>query len=408
MTQSTRSTLDCPAPFLRRLAAESPRFSFEGVDLAEIWGLVALGTLGRRGQSASLAIEVAPESAAGRFAHAVGLEDVIRGTPPIVPGQEGRTVKLTRVSRPEEIEPDAERISRLLFPALDQEETRLAVKYVLIELLRNVIQHSRDPLGGVVAAQYNNRGRHASRPSIQVAVGDAGIGIHASLLPKHPELTEPEAALDRSLWPHISGTFEEGESGTMENAGMGLFFIAEMTKRLAGTLVISSRGATLKLLGDPQYEDAHRIGFEQPEGTGFPGTLVAFEIADSAVVDNDGLFEIIRERARERTPRRAIHRWLRFDAPNTEAQKFLIELAVEDTQNALEFAAKHLTPRLLSKKPLVLDFRNIPILTQSFLHALLYEPLRVAWALKTEIYVVNARPAVRSNLELLQNYALGG
>jgi hypothetical protein len=51
---------------------------------------------------------------------------------------------------------------------------------------------------------------------------------------------------------------------------------------------------------------------------------------------------------------------------------------------------------------------NIPILTQSFLHALLYEPLRVAWALKTEIYVVNTRPAVRSNLELLQNYALGG
>lgn len=64
--------------------------------------------------------------------------------------------------------------------------------------------------------------------------------------------------------------------------------------------------------------------------------------------------------------------------------------------------------RLTSKKSVVLDFRNIPVLTQSFLHALPYEALRVAWALKTDIYVVNARPAVRSNLELLQNYALGG
>jgi anti-anti-sigma regulatory factor len=86
----------------------------------------------------------------------------------------------------------------------------------------------------------------------------------------------------------------------------------------------------------------------------------------------------------------------------------VIQLAIENTGEALAFAQERLVPRLVGKNPVVLDFRNIPILTQSFLHALLYEPLRVAWALKTEIYVVNAKPAVRSNLELLQNYALGG
>lgn len=404
-----RLTLDNVGEFLHWLNA-SEKCSFEDVDIAEIWSLVALGALGRKERTEATSIEALPLSSAGRFAYAVGLEDVIKGTPPIVPGQEGRTVKLTRVSRPEEIEPDAEKISRLLFPAFNREETRHTIKYVIIELLRNVVQHSQDPLGGVIAGQYCDRGRHQSCPSIQVAVADAGIGIQASLLPKHPTLSEPEAALDRALWPHISGAFEEGESGSLENAGMGLFFIAEMAKRLAGTLVIASHGATLKLVGDPNYGNAHQISFEEPKGVGFPGTLVAFEIADNAVVDTDGLFEVIRIHARERAPRRAIHRWLSFENPSLDAdvQKFVIQLAIENTRDAMDYAAKHLTPRLMAKKSIALDFRNIPILTQSFLHALLYEPLRIAWAMKTKIYVINAGPAVKSNLELLQNYALGG
>ena len=404
----TKWTLDSPAPLLRWLASSPSALELDAVQIAEIWGLVALGALSRSERQGALPVQLS-DSATGRFAFAVGLEDVIRGTPPIGPGQEGRTVKLTRVKRPEEIEPDADKIARLLFPAKAEENLALTVKYVLIELLRNVVQHSKDPLGGIVAAQLNDRGRNQGRPAVQVAVGDAGIGIHQSLLPRHPKLTSPEAALDRALWPHISGTFEEGESGTLENAGMGLFFIAEMAKLLAGTLLIASRGASLFLRGDPEYGDHHEVRFLE-SGADYPGTLVAFEIPEASVEDRDGLFEIIRERARTRAPRRAIHRWLRFEEPPpaSGAQRFLVQFAVEDTGKALEFASKHLLPRLMGKKPVVLDFRGIPILTQSFLHALLYEPLRIGWALRTEIYVVNAEPAVRSNLELLQNYALGG
>lgn len=54
-----------------------------------------------------------------------GLDDLVRGTSPIVPGQEGRTVELSRFSMPEEIEPDAEQISRLLLTSASQRETRL-------------------------------------------------------------------------------------------------------------------------------------------------------------------------------------------------------------------------------------------------------------------------------------------
>ncbi|MGI5862944.1 MAG: hypothetical protein ACOX6T_12905 [Myxococcales bacterium] len=385
-------TLDNPAPLLRWLAAGPSSLSFDSVQIAEAWSLVAFGTLGRQERPGAFPIQLSTDSPTGRFAYALGLDDVIHGTPPIGAGQEGRTVKLTRVKRIDEIEADADKIARLLFPGATRRDTALTIKYVLVELLRNVIQHSQDPLGGVVAAQLHAGGRNVDQPAVQVAVGDAGIGIHASLLPKHPKLTSAEAALDRALWPHISGTFEEGESGTLENAGMGLFFIAEMTKLLAGTLLVASRGATLVLRGDPEYGDHHEIRFLE-SGAEFPGTLVAFEIPESSVEDKDGLFEVIRERARTRAPRRAIHRWLKFEEPPPAAQRFLVQVAVENTGKALEFAAKQLLPRLMAKKPVALDFRGIPVLTQSFLHALLYEPLRVAWALRTEFYIVNAEPA---------------
>jgi len=99
-----------------------------------------------------------------------------------------------------------------------------------------------------------------------------------------------------------------------------------------------------------------------------------------------------------------------FTAPpeNLGAQTFIVNFALEDTQAALDFSQKNFVPRLAAKQPIALDFQNIKLLTQGYLHALLYESVRVAWALKTPIFIVNAQPAVRSILELLQNYALGG
>ena len=63
---------------------------------------------------------------------------------------------------------------------------------------------------------------------------------------------------------------------------------------------------------------------------------------------------------------------------------------------AIQLAQTEITPRILRKEPIVLDFNGMRILTQSYLHSLLFEPLRLAWALRTPIYVANVEPAVRS------------
>ncbi|KFE66134.1 hypothetical protein DB31_1199 [Hyalangium minutum] len=338
----------------------------------------------------------------------MGLDDLVQGKPQVSRGEPGRTHKLTRIVKFEHIERNADEISKLLIPDDRQRDTQRTLYYVIVELLRNALQHSRDKLGGVIAAQRNDRGRNWNKPVIQVAVADTGIGILEHLKTSHPQLQDAQEALDKALWPHVSGTFEFGLTGTAENAGMGLFFIAEMAKLTAGTLVLASRGATLLLDGDPEFEGHHRLEFVQPRGTGYPGTLVAFELPTDAVEDYNALIERIRELARERTPRRATHRWMRYEPPPADAQEFLVNVGVEDTKKAMQVATETLIPWLVQRRTIVLNFRGMEICTQSYLHALLFEPLRMAWALRIPIYVSNVQPGVRSNLELLENYALGG
>lgn len=41
-------------------------------------------------------------------------------------------------------------------------------------------------------------------------------------------------------------------------------------------------------------------------------------------------------------------------------------------------------------------------------HALLHESVRLAWACKVPMYVVNASAAVRAQIELVESYSLGG
>ncbi len=401
-----RIDIDNPDVFLRWVGEGPSRLRLDDVELLQVWGLVGLAVLARA-QPPVIQIDTGGHAPATGFARALGIEDVIAGRAAIGAAKPGRTVKLTRLDRSRGTSPYevAGEVAQLLIPDDTDEATRHTIYYVLAELLRNVMQHSRDPLGAIAAAQLMTAGRGAyTRDTVQVAVGDAGIGIPAALRHFHPEHSEPEAALVRALDPHVSGVFEPGLSGTDENAGLGLFFIAEMAKHAAGRLLIATRGARLLLEGarpgHPQRFDVSPVGF--------PGTLVAFELPDRGVSDNQALIKKINELARQRTPKRVTDRWLRYESPPEGTHRFMVAIAVEDTTAARAYSENHIEPRLLRREPVALDFANIPICTQSFLHALLYEALRLAWAKRVPIYVLGVKATVRSSLDLLESYALGG
>lgn len=335
----------------------------------------------------------------------MGFREVIRDARALEPGEPGRTQPLERVSSLISYEKQASAIAGLLIPASrpEHEEARKTFKYVVTELLRNVLQHSKDGLGGVLAAQVMEP--FGGTPSVQVAVCDAGVGIPAALQASHPTYIDPEAALDKALHPHISGTFREGLTGSAYNAGMGLFFISEMAKLTEGRLLIATRGAGMVLTGDPELEEMQK---KIRLLSGFPGTLVAFELPLSHVADHDSLIETIRKRAEERTPKRNTVRFLVFGPPPEGVPTFLVHHIAENAVAAERLSRETLVPTIFERNSVALDFRDLSIATQSFIHSLLYEPLRLAWALRIPVYAVETAPAVRSALELVENYALGG
>lgn len=408
-----RLLLDDPHGFLSWLAAArtAGRISFQGVDVAHVYAVAAAAALARADGAERVAFErtrsAGAASGAERFAHAVGVDEVIAGGVEREPTESERSVSLTRVKGRGPKEAISSKIVRLLLP--DDPKTLAAgdlFRYVLVELLRNVGQHSNDRAGGIVAAQINASGPYAHAPALQVVVVDNGIGVFEALHRMRPSIATPGEALVRALEPHVSGAFPEGESGSGENAGLGLFFIAEMAKLTSGRLFLASRGATLFL-------DRSKNAEQQPELTNgaspdYPGTLVVFETAMSHVTDYDDIMARIRDVAAQRTPKRITQRWLRFEEPPEGTSRFLIGIASEDTSEAHAFSASTLEPRIIKKESVALDFRNVRVCTQSYVHALLHEVIRLAWAKKVPVYVVNASPAVTAQLELVESYSLGG
>jgi signal transduction histidine kinase len=396
-----------PEPFLSWISANwdaVPPLDLDSIHHIDVWAVVALSavTLAERTRRPRI---VGDQSGAARFAHALGLNELAGGLPSRLHEPE-RTVRLTRIRTPVEIEPAAERMASLVVRSAEATDIRLTIRHVLVELLRNVVQHSGDPLGAVVAAQEMPPSQRRPQTMIQLAVADAGVGIPRHLHRKHPHLTDYRQAVERALLPHISGTFEEGQTGSFENAGLGLYVISELARHAGGNLLIATTGAALIVENEPSGSPGHPR-FLQPPGIGFPGTLVAVEIPTDAVRDYHALMKIILERTQERAPKRKSARWITFAAGPPEARRIALESIRENTPEALKLSVKQLEPAIVARQPIELDFQRIELCTQSWLHALLYESIRLAWARRVPIHVLNAPPAVQEGLRFLESYALG-
>lgn len=372
-----------------------------------IWALVALAALAHSSESSERKVSVrwGPNPQAD-FARAVGFAEIVSGQAPYQEVQRHRTVRLQRVHRFEQIEAAAADISRLVIKAADAEDTRQTLYYILVEFLRNAVQHSQDKRGAVVGAQLMDKTReYKKQPVIQVAVGDAGIGIHNSLLATYPNIADPHEALTTALQPWVSSQFYYGARGGTTNAGLGLYFISEMAKRAAGRLLVASRGGSLLLQGDETYQQHHHI---KAEGPGFPGTIVVFELPLGEVQDYDSLISYIQETAKQRLPSARHIRWFTYQKAPHKALRLGVRYGAEDTARAQRLVSEHLLPRIARGESVELDFSGLQVCTQSYLHALLFTVLQAAYAAQVPLYVTNATPAVVSSLDFLEGYALTG
>lgn len=188
------------------------------------------------------------------------------------------------------------------------EENTTIVKYIIGELVRNVLEHSRARNGAVVAAQYYKKTNR-----ISIGICDTGIGIWKSMNMHWHPVNDIEA-IKLALTPGITGTTRR-EGGTSENAGAGLFFIKSIAKITRNYFAIYSGSAQYTLLKhDKRVKSAPRLyadPFHDPHNQtdnapSFQGTLVAVDISlDETPEFNDLLVSIgdvydraIRERKR--------------------------------------------------------------------------------------------------------------
>lgn len=402
-----------PADFLNWLW-EAPRkqIHIEDFNLLQPWAIAALAAMSRQELSEAPALKFDSLDSVSRFAHSLGLRSIVQNEEPEGYHEPERTVKLKRFTDFETVDPLASEISSFIIPNsdiktksyIDAIETRKSIRYVMIELMRNVVQHSKDKLGGVIVAQsMYDEDKYSNDPCIQIAVADRGIGIHESISSMHEDVNSAEVALEKSILPYHSGAFPSWKRGSRQNAGLGLYFISEIVKLTGGRLLISSQGASLTIEGDAEGHRNNEIDFKSYT---YDGTLVAFELPKRGLADHDAIIKTIQDNAKTMRADIDYEPHLSYGEAPPDTWEFMVNIGAENTSLAEEISSKRMIPRIEKGDSVSLNFSGIDVCTQSYLHALLFEPLQIAYKNNVDIFIKNAKDPVVEGLTFLEAYAL--
>ncbi|MEK6924264.1 MAG: ATP-binding protein [Candidatus Micrarchaeota archaeon] len=206
----------------------------------------------------------------------------------------GRFIPLTNITDDRELSRFIQELAPLLH--LDKHpEQADAIKYVVSELVRNVLEHASSSTGSVVCAQYFNKTNRVS-----IGVADAGAGILTTISKAHEVASDVEA-LKLALTPGVTGTTAR-PGGTEANAGAGLFFVKSIAKINREFFLIYSGNAAYKLkktpagkrialFGEPD-RDAHSMMQGLPY---WQGTAVGIDIALGQTQSFQQLLAMIRD-----------------------------------------------------------------------------------------------------------------
>lgn len=174
-------------------------------------------------------------------------------------------------------------------------EQAYPIKYIISELVRNVLEHAYSPIGAIVCAQYFKKSNR-----ISIGVVDRGRGIYEAIRQSHSPKNDGDA-IDLALQPGITGTTSR-IGGTEYNAGAGLFFTKSIAKVSRDFFLIYSGTSFFKLLRTkPEY---HVQLFADPKfdrGTlksnleNWQGTAVGIDISLNVNRDFDDLLVMIRD-----------------------------------------------------------------------------------------------------------------
>lgn len=190
--------------------------------------------------------------------------------------ESGRFIPLTQIKNNDELRQVIVSIIPLLHAP---PEVADPIKYVLSEMVRNVLEHANSPLGAFICAQY-----YRNQEKISIGIADAGVGIRQSITRSHRAQTAEDAIM-LALQPGITGVTKK-VGGNEFNAGAGLFFTKSIASLSRNYFIIYSDDCLFKLLKRPETErpilhanpnsDYHKITDGLPR---WRGTIVGIDIA---------------------------------------------------------------------------------------------------------------------------------
>lgn len=203
----------------------------------------------------------------------------------------GRFVPLTQIKESGELSKFITDLTPLLH--LDPKHAE-PIRFVMSELIRNVLEHSLSPHGAIVSAQY-----YSKTHTIRIGVADSGVGIWHTIHQSHHPKNDIDA-IRLALMPGITGTTRR-EGGTEYNAGAGLFFVKSIATVNRNFFVLYSGNAFYKLLkratkkvrlhADP-FADRHSKKGDLPF---WKGTVVGIDISLDATQEFSSLLQLINQ-----------------------------------------------------------------------------------------------------------------
>lgn len=207
----------------------------------------------------------------------------------------GRFVPLTQIKDSTELTKFITEVTPLLHLEPKHAEP---IRYIMSELIRNVLEHSMSKYGAIVSAQYYKKSN-----TVRIGIADTGIGIWKSINQSYNPKTDMEA-IKLALTPGVTGTTRK-EGGTERNAGAGLFFIKSIASVNNDFFVIYSGKAMYKLLkreskkiklhANP-FEDRHSKKDNLPS---WEGTVVGIDLSLDTTQEFSLLLKLLNETLKE-------------------------------------------------------------------------------------------------------------
>ena len=351
-----------------------------------------------QGRGFDIKTHIDPSTTAGRHLTHIGFENFLSDQA-TEPNLSVRLLPLTKIESSKDVAPAAKEILRVL--DVEDEEVRDAMRYSIIELLRNVVQHSRCQTGGVVSAVY-----YREKGMVEITVVDHGCGIRTALCGRYPEIKTDQKAVKFALQPHVSGTFSSGAYGSMiNNAGLGLFFIKEIVSSGCGGLFLGSGDQLVNVWGDEDWEA--RKEYHMSAKGGWRGTFAVLQLWCGRIGEFDALLGRCREIAGEvrKDPTAQSLDFIERDPEIEEAVNIRVCEFEEDVEEAARIREEVIFPALQANGLVILHFNGIRAATQSFAHALMYRIIRDGRNLEMSLVISGADAATREAIKVVAAYA---